>query len=62
MDCFIQRHPCLFQDLGGNQFFIIGDDTAGINQLILAKFVSGVADNAVAGDAWFIAHNGTTVA
>src|SRR3954470_24056709 len=54
MSCYIQGHPCLFQDLTGYQFRVVGYDPARVNHAEFFAPILSLAINPIAREAWLL--------
>ena len=63
-DClsFFEGDFSLVINLGGNEFRIVGDDSACIHEAEASAIPLEFSVDAITGDSWFVAHNGTTAA
>lgn len=55
---FLQRDTGLPEDLAWNEVFVVGDDSAGVDQFEVAAAELALSANAIARDPRLIAHNG----
>ena len=55
---FVERDAGLAEDFRGDEIFFFGEDAAGVDDAQVAAFPFGVAVEAVAGDAGFVADDG----
>ena len=53
----VERNPCLAKDLGGDEFFVFGDDAAGIHDAEAASAPFDIAVKAIASNARFVAND-----